>query len=121
MARLYLGGVVLTPRGYASTPLDCVICFPLNHRGCGCTQMCQLHRTIWKEGQERIAPFDVAPPDPGWDAFERQRLAEGECPYVGLRLVRRHAFDGPPAEDGKVFACGMCDCFGFNPEEVGGQ
>lgn len=53
-----------------------------------------------------------------WDAFERAELAARRCPYSGGALVRRQHDDGPPDPTGAIVSCGVCDCFGYKPEEV---
>jgi hypothetical protein len=45
-------------------------------------------------------------------AFEAKCLAEGNCPGGGGRL-RLEQWDS----HGPTMACGMCDCFGFDPAD----
>jgi hypothetical protein len=50
-----------------------------------------------------------------FEAEEREALGKGHCPASGLPL-------SPPFTDAwgrTTRACGVCDCFGYAPEEVG--
>jgi hypothetical protein len=47
-----------------------------------------------------------------YERMESDHLRRGLCPASGLRL---HADgNGPPG-----LSCDMCDCFGYDPAEVG--
>lgn len=50
--------------------------------------------------------------DDEYVAFEAKYLAKGECPAGGGRL-RLEQWDS----HGPTMACGMCDCFGFEPTD----
>lgn len=53
-----------------------------------------------------------------WEEFETHEIAEFRCPHSGIALLRRGYFDGPTKATGQVFSCDVCDCFGYNPDEV---
>lgn len=57
---------------------------------------------------------------PPLNEWERNQLAKRECPYSGSRVYPRQYFDGPIERDlpPRVYACSICDCFGFDPDEV---
>ncbi|QZT61272.1 hypothetical protein [Mycolicibacterium austroafricanum] len=59
---------------------------------------------------------DDSAPDPReaeWRAQEAASLKKRQCPVGGGRLY--------PVEFiyGTFMACGICDCFGYRPDEVG--
>lgn len=55
--------------------------------------------------------MSAPPPDP---ERERRELAAGRCPWSGLVLSRTEIGGGAHR-----FMCGVCDCFGYRPEELG--
>lgn len=48
-------------------------------------------------------------------AHEARSLAKRQCPYSGQRL---HAHGNVQIPEGTL-SCWVCDCFGFDPKEVG--
>ncbi len=50
-------------------------------------------------------------------AHEAKYLAKRQCPYGGGRLVTWGNVQIPEG----TLSCGVCDCFGFHPSEVGHQ
>lgn len=55
-------------------------------------------------------------------AAEEERVRttawRGVCPWSGSRLIPRAVYDGPIDRKGDVMSCIVCDCFGFDREEV---
>lgn len=50
----------------------------------------------------------------GHEAECQEYLSRGRCPANGLRLrLEQWPHHGP------TMACSVCDCFGYNPDEVG--
>lgn len=47
-----------------------------------------------------------------WQQYEADCLAKGRCPHSG-EVLHRDGDAGPHAA-----SCDMCDCFGYNPEQV---
>lgn len=47
-----------------------------------------------------------------WPVYEREQLAAGRCPWSGLMLMPTECVDGV------TLACGVCDCFGYPPQEL---
>lgn len=49
------------------------------------------------------------------EARERAALARGVCPFTSERLTVWGNVRVPAG----TLSCGVCDCFGYGPEEVG--